>query len=60
MVFYTMIGFIVVASIIAAGVYWVISNVTLTPQPDRYTYVTDKDGNESVNTNSKGEPNEKA
>ena len=29
MAFYTMIGFVAVASVVAAGVYWVLSNVTI-------------------------------
>lgn len=29
MAFYTMIGIVVVANIVAAGVYWVLSNVTI-------------------------------
>lgn len=58
MAFYTMIGLIVVASILAAGVYWVLSNVTFKRQPDRYTYMTDEAGNAYVrdNTDTKEQP----
>lgn len=55
MAFYTMIGFIVVASTLAAGVYWVLSNVTFKRQPERYTYSKDAGGNEVVKDNLDGE-----
>ena len=63
MAFYTMIGFVVVATIIAAGVYWVVSNITFKRQPERYTYKTDETDNEYVQDNSlksKDEPDAKA
>lgn len=63
MAFYTMIGFVVVAAIIAAGVYWVTSNITFKRQPERYAYKTDEAGNEYVQDNSvasKDEPDAKA
>ena len=52
MAFYTMIGFVVVATIIAAGVYWVGSNITFKRQPERYTYKTDEAGTEYVQDTS--------
>ena len=53
MAFYTMIGFVVVAAIIAVGVYWVVSNITFKRQPERYTYKTDVEtGTEYVQDNS--------
>lgn len=55
MAFYTMIGVIVVAGVLAAGVYWVLSNVTFKRQPKRYTYSKDADGNEVVKDNRDGE-----
>ena len=55
MAFYTMIGLIVVAFILGAGVFWLVSNVTFKRQPERYTYKTDEAGNEYVQDNSKGE-----
>ena len=58
MAFYTMIGFVVVAAIVAAGVYWVVSNITFKRQPEPYTYKTDEAGNEYVQDNSKGEQND--
>ena len=48
MAFYTMIGLIVVAFILGAGVYWLLSNVTFKRQPERYEYKTDEDGTEYV------------
>jgi hypothetical protein len=52
MAFYTMIGLIVVASILGVGVYWVLSNITFKHQPERYEYKTDEAGNEYVQDNS--------
>jgi hypothetical protein len=63
MAFYTMIGFVAVASVVAAGVYWVTTNITFKRQPKRYTYKTDEAGNEYVQDNSlksKDEPDAKA
>ena len=57
MAFYTMIGLIVVAAILGAGVYWTMSNITFKRQPVRYTYKTDEAGNESVQDTSKDEQN---
>ena len=58
MAFYTLIGLLVVAAILGAGVYWLLSNVTFKRQPERYTYKTDEAGNEYVQDNSKGEQND--
>ena len=58
MAFYTMIGSGVVAAIVAAGVYWIVSNITFKRQPERYVYKTDEAGNEYVQDNSKGEQND--
>ena len=52
MAFYTMIGFVAVAGVVAAGVYWVTTNITFKRQPERYTYKTDAAGNEYVQDNS--------
>jgi hypothetical protein len=63
MAFYTMIGLTVVAFILGAGVYWLLSNVTFKRQPERYTYKTDEAGNEYVQDDSlksKVEPDAKA
>ena len=63
MAFYTMIGFVAVASVVAAGVYWVTTNITFKRQHERYTYKTDEAGNEYVQDNSvasKDEPDAKA
>jgi hypothetical protein len=48
MVLIDLIGMLVVAALIGAGVYWVLSNVTLKRQAERYSYTVDKDGNENV------------
>ena len=55
MAFYTIIGLIVVAAILGAGVYWLMSNISFKRQPERYEYKTDEAGNEYVQDNSKGE-----
>lgn len=63
MAFYTMIGFVAVAAVIAAGVYWVVTHITFKRQPERYTYMKDEAGNEYVRDNtvtSKDEPDAKA
>jgi hypothetical protein len=53
MAFYTMIGFMAVAAVIAVGVYWVVTNLTFKRQPDRYTYMTDAmDGTDYVRDNT--------
>lgn len=46
------IGAIAVAGIVGAGVKWLVDNVTLKKQPEKYTYHTDKDGNEVVKDNT--------
>jgi hypothetical protein len=51
MAFYTMIGLVAVAGVVAAGVYWLLSNVTFKRQSERYTYKTDEAGNEYVQDN---------
>ena len=63
MAFYTMIGLTVVAFILGAGVYWLLSNVTFKRQPERYEYKTDESGNEyvqDISLKSKDEHDEKA
>ena len=55
MAFYTIIGLIVVAAILGAGVYWLVTNISFKRQPERYEYKTDEAGNEYVQDNSKGE-----
>ena len=53
MAFYTMIGFVAVAAVIAVGVYWVVTNLTFKRQPERYTYMTDaENGTEYVRDNT--------
>jgi high-affinity Fe2+/Pb2+ permease len=55
MAFYTLIGLLAVAAVLAAGVYWVIANISFKRQPERYTYMKDEADNEYVQDNSKGE-----
>jgi hypothetical protein len=62
MAFYTMIGLMAVAAVIAVGVYWVVTNLTFKRQPERYTYMKDEAGNEYVQDNTvktKDEPDAK-
>lgn len=62
MALYTMIGFIMVSVVLAAGVYWLMSNITFRRQSDRYTYMRDEVGNEYIrdNVDTKDETDEKA
>jgi hypothetical protein len=57
-----MIGFIMVSVVLAAGVYWLMSNITFRRQSDRYTYMRDEAGNEYIrdNVDTKDETDEKA
>lgn len=48
---FALFGFLVIAAIVIAGFYWVITNVTFRKQPERYIYVKDEDGNEYVKDN---------
>jgi hypothetical protein len=57
MAFYTMIGLMAVAAVIAVGVYWVVTNVTFKRQPERYTYKANEAGTEYVQDDSKDEQN---
>ena len=47
MIIYT-IGVIVIAAVLAVGVFWLFSNVTFKQTSQRYTYTTDEDGNTVV------------
>lgn len=44
MIVYT-IGVIVIAVVLAVGVFWLFSNVTFKRTPQRYTYKIDEEGN---------------
>ena len=44
MIVYT-IGVIVIATVLAVGVFWLFSNVTFKRTPQRYTYKIDEEGN---------------
>jgi hypothetical protein len=47
MIIYT-IGVIVIATVLAVGVFWLLSNVTFTRTTQRYTYKIDEEGNAVV------------
>jgi hypothetical protein len=42
------LGALVIASTLGFGVYWLITNITFKRQPERYVYVKNEDGSESV------------
>ena len=46
------VGLSVISFILGAGVFYILTNVTLRRAPDRYTYTTDADGNDVVKDNS--------
>ena len=45
------LGAIIIAGIVAAGVYWLATNLTLKDTKPRYTYEKDQDGNDVVREN---------
>ena len=47
MIIYT-IGILVIATVLAVGVFWLLSNVTFTRTTQRYTYKIDEEGNAVV------------
>jgi ABC-type transporter Mla subunit MlaD len=62
MAFYTLIGLLVVAAVLALGVYWVATNLSFKRQSERYTYMKDEAGNDYIRDNSvtpKDEPDAK-
>lgn len=46
------IGMVVVAAILAVGLFWIFSNVTFKRVPTRYTYTLDEEGNAVVKDNT--------
>ena len=42
------IGMVVVATVLAVGLFWIFSNVTFRRVPERYTYSLDEEGNAVV------------
>lgn len=42
------IGVLVVAAVLAVGIFWIFSNVTFKKVPTRYTYTLDEEGNAVV------------
>lgn len=48
MFLYTIVGLFVIVAILAAGVFWLFSNVTFKRTPQRYTYMVDEEGNAVV------------
>lgn len=49
---FAMVGALVVMGIVVAGVYWLITNITFKTQPEPYTYMKDKNGDEFVKDNT--------
>jgi hypothetical protein len=47
MIIYT-IGVIVIAAVLAVGVFWLFSNVTFKQTSQRYIYTTDEEGKDVV------------
>lgn len=52
---FAFLGLTLIAVIFAIGVFQVFRHVTWRSTPDRYTYRTDKEGNESVKDHSDAE-----
>ena len=44
MIVYT-IGVLVIATVLAVGIFWLFSNITFKRTPQRYTYKIDEEGN---------------
>ena len=42
------IGALVVATVLAVGIFWIFSNITFKKVPTRYTYTVDEEGNAVV------------
>lgn len=51
---FALVGYIVVGVALAVGIYWMATNLTFKQQPERYTYKTDEDGNDTVKDNTDG------
>ena len=47
MIVYT-IGVLVIATVLAVGIFWLLSNVTFKRTPQRYVYKIDEEGNAVV------------
>ena len=47
MMLYT-IGVLVIAAVLAVGIFWIFSNVTFRRVPERYVYTLDEEGNAVV------------
>lgn len=47
-----LLGAMVVGGVVVAGLMWLYTNVTFKRQPEPYTYLKDKDGNEYVKDNT--------
>jgi hypothetical protein len=45
---FALLGALVIAAIVAAGFYWVVTNITFKSTPTRYTYEKDENDNEKV------------
>lgn len=45
---FALIGALVVVGVVGAGAYWLVTNITFKRQPERYVYVKNEDGTETV------------
>lgn len=52
---FALIGALVIASTVGFGAYWLITNITFKRQPERYIYVKNEDGSETVNDMNENE-----
>lgn len=53
---FAILGAVLVAAIVAAGIYWIIDHITFKKQPSPYSYTTDAKGNEIIKDNSDETP----
>ena len=49
---FALLGALVIAAIVGAGVYWILTNISFKTTPTRYTYEKDENGNEKVKDHS--------
>lgn len=52
---FAMVGYLVIAAALAAGIYWIVTNITFKQQTERYTYTKDEDGNDVVKDHTGGD-----
>lgn len=49
---FALLGALLIAAVVGAGVYWIITNISFKSTPPRYTYEKDENGNEKVKDHS--------